>query len=91
MNSIEYIIDHEGKPWAIDFNNPVPDARREVLGEIFYEDYLSAMAELVYDVTDRLIPDFLPDINSYVKIAQSDISEEEKFQKALSLASHYYQ
>ena len=34
MNPIEFIIDRQGEPWAIDFNNPVPDSRREVLGEV---------------------------------------------------------
>ena len=90
MNSVEFIIDREGEPWAIDFNNPVPDSRRELLGNILYNDYLKAIIELVRDVVNRPEPDFLPYINPYNRIARMNIPKKERFQKALTLAESYY-
>lgn len=92
MNSIEYMIDSDGVPWAIDFDNPVPDGRRNALGEIFYRDYQEALAELTRHVcaTGRRMA-FLPsEVNSYIEISRKNIGREEKFSQALELASKYY-
>lgn len=91
MNSVEFIIDPDGVPWAIDFNNPVPDSRREMLGDIYYNDYLEAMVELVVDKS-RLNKkgSFLPGINEFSEIAGLDIPVEEKYGKALAAANEYY-
>lgn len=91
MNTIEFIIDHNGTPWAIDFNNPVPDARPKALGKIFYEDFLKALYEHIKYIARYKPPyPFLPDLNTYAEIARLEISKEEKFQKALQNAEKYY-
>ncbi len=91
VNSVEFIIDADGIPWAIDFTNPVPDSRREVLGEIYYEHYLSAMGDLVRDTARKPHPQFLPDLNHFAEIARSSYSKEEKIRHALALTADYYQ
>ncbi|MEK7485360.1 MAG: hypothetical protein AABZ60_13630 [Planctomycetota bacterium] len=92
MNSIEFILDSQGTPWAIDFNNPIPDGRREALGELYYEQYQNAMIEMVKEIAFLNAPSyFLPDLNPYSKIAQLQCSPEEKFAKALDEANKYYE
>jgi hypothetical protein len=91
MNSVEFFIDHEGIPWAIDFNNPIPDGRLEALGPHWYEKYLQAMVQMVIRFAmDPADPDFIPDVNPYSRIARLSIPKEERFQKALEIASPYY-
>lgn len=91
MNSVEFILDQKGVPWAVDFNNPIPDGRKEALGKHFYEQYQSAMEQLVKDIAYYRTPSyFLPDLNPYSKIAQSSLSLPEKFKKALEEANKYY-
>ena len=91
MNTIEFILDYEGNPWAIDFNNPVPDARKDILGKIFYEDYMSSMIKMVCDVArTRKKSLFIPPINKFCKIAQKKISRNKKFELALKVANQYY-
>jgi hypothetical protein len=91
MNSVEFIIDQEGEPWAIDFNNPVPDGRHTALGEVWYQRYLAAMVQLVIDsVKSGEKSPFVPKINGFAKIARKDIPIEKKFEKALKLANEYY-
>ncbi|PKK89940.1 MAG: hypothetical protein CVV64_11440 [Candidatus Wallbacteria bacterium HGW-Wallbacteria-1] len=92
MNSIEFMIDSSGTPWAIDFDNPVPDGRRSALGDIYYKDYQSALVQLVADVvrTGRKM-EFMPsEVNKFNEIARSEAPVEEKFRKALELAELYY-
>lgn len=92
MNTVEFIIDENGVPWAIDFNNPVPDGRPKVLGEIFYRDYLNSLCDhIVYIAKTRPHYPFLPDLNSYADIARLPIEREEKYEKALELAKKYYE
>ncbi len=92
MNSIEFILDKNGIPWAIDFNNPIPDAREKVLGEIYYKDYIEAIISRIKEIA--LSPDsrytFLPELNPYAEIARMDIPREEKFTLALAKANEYY-
>ena len=91
MNSVEFIIDEQGVPWAIDFNNPVPDGRRKALGEVFYMDFLDALYKhILYIVKFKPPYSFLPDLNLFSEIARSPLAREEKFQKALTLATEYY-
>lgn len=91
MNSVEFILDHDGVPWAIDFNNPVPDGRIDSLGHIFYMDYMSAMIKRICEVACDYPPYyFLPNINRFSRIAQLDIPKEEKFLLALKIANKYY-
>ena len=91
MNSVEFIIDKDGEPWAIDFNNPIPDGRASVLGPIFYNDYQTAFVERAIEVA-KYKPKylFLPKLNEYSEIAQMKISKEEKFNLALEEANKYY-
>jgi hypothetical protein len=94
MNSVELFVDEEGVLQAIDFNNPVPDGRRQALGTVFYEDYQKALVELVVDVIrEGRTMDFLPpDLNRFAAIARrSDLDTEQKFQEALKLANRYYE
>jgi len=91
MNSVEFIIDEQGEPWAIDFNNPIPDARREILSEIFYNDYLAAMIQRISEIATQDIQyPFLPEINAFAEIARMPVSREEKFQLARQVAQKYY-
>ena len=91
MNSVEFFIDHEGVPWAIDFNNPIPDGRLGALGSLWYERYLQAMVNMVVDMAiESKEMDFIPDVNRYSKISRQDIPREERFQKALKIARPYY-
>jgi hypothetical protein len=92
MNSVEFIIDENDQPWAIDFNNPVPDSRKEKLGALYYGDYISSMVELVKDkVREGSAAPFVPKLNQFAEIARLNISPEEKFNKALEAAESYYQ
>jgi hypothetical protein len=91
MNSVEFILDHQGVPWAIDFNNPIPDGRREALGDDFYQDYQEALVDFVKQVAYEQKPSyFLPDLNPYSRIAQMSCSLEEKYKLALQEANLYY-
>jgi hypothetical protein len=91
MNSVEFIIDKEGIPWAIDFNNPIPDGRESVLGPVFYNDYQNGLVQRAIEVAKnkpRYL--FLPDLNKFSEIAQMAVSKEEKFKLALTEANKYY-
>ena len=91
MNSVEFIVDHQGIPWAIDFNNPIPDARKQILGDVFYRDYLDALIQRVCEIAyERPTTCFLPEINGFSLIAQMNIPKEEKLRRALRLANRYY-
>jgi len=91
MNTIEFIIDEEGIPWAIDFNNPVPDARPRTLGEIFYRDYLESLYNhILYIAKNKISFSFLPELNVYSEISRMPLTKEEKFKKALEVAGKYY-
>lgn len=92
MNSVEFILDQQGEPWAIDFNNPIPDARFSILREIYYRDYLNAMTDRVLELAiQRPTYPFLPiEINEFKSIAEETIPRHEKFQKALVVANRYY-
>jgi len=92
MNSVEFFIDEAGEPWAIDFNNPVPDARREKLGDVFFNDYAAAFVRLAREtaIEGQLAP-YLPLLNEYADIARKAIPREERFKEALALANRYYQ
>ena len=91
MNSIEFIIDKNGEPWAIDFNNPIPDGRANVLGPVFFNDYQNAFIERAIEIA-KYRPKylFLPKLNEFSEIAQMKISKEEKFDLALAEANKYY-
>lgn len=91
MNSVEFMIDKEGELWAIDFNNPIPDGRASVLGSVFYNDYQNAFVERAIEIAKNK-PEylFLPKLNEFSKIAQMDISKEEKYLLALEEANKYY-
>jgi hypothetical protein len=94
MNSVEMFVDENGILQAIDFNNPVPDGRRQALGDVFYNDYQQAMCTLVTEViAEQRTMDFLPsDINHFATIARRrDLDREGKFQEALKLANVYYE
>ncbi len=92
MNSVEFVIDDKGKAWAIDFNNPVPDGRPGELGEMFFEDYVGALsrraAELALSPVRSL---FLPDLNAFSAIAQLDIDEDTRRDRALEQANRFYE
>ncbi|NUM36047.1 MAG: hypothetical protein HUU50_16010 [Candidatus Brocadiae bacterium] len=93
MNSIEFILDDKGEPWAIDFNNPIPDARDKVLGKIYYKDYLDAIIDRIKEVAcydESYSYPFLPPLNQYAEIARMDIPRERKFSLALEKANQYY-
>ena len=92
MNSVEFFIDDQGVPWAIDFNNPVPDGRLEKLGEIFFNDYIDGFVQLCKDSAASGEPSpFLPRLNEYAAIAREPIPRSERFAKALALANEYYE
>lgn len=92
MNSCEFFLDDEGTPWAIDFNNPVPDGRREKLGEVFFKDYIEAFVRLVRETAiEGTKAPYLPELNPYAEIARKPLSREERFAEALALANRYYQ
>jgi len=91
MNSVEFMIDNNGTPWAIDFNNPVPDGRLRALGSVFFNDYQNAFIERVKEVVfNKPKYLFLPNLNNYSEIAQMDISKKEKFELAVKEANKYY-
>lgn len=92
MNSVEFILDRNGEPWAIDFNNPIPDARHSVLQDIYYRDYQEAMIARILELAMyRPVYPFLPtEINEFYSIAREDIPRHEKFLKALAVANRYY-
>jgi len=91
MNSVEFMIDNNGTPWAIDFNNPVPDGRLKALGSIFYNDYQNAFIERIKEVViNKPKYLFLPNLNQYSEIAQMNISKKEKFELAVKEANKYY-
>ena len=91
MNSVEFFIGEDGEPYAIDFNNPVPDGRRDKLGEVFFQDYANAFVKLAKEgaIRPRKSP-YLPLLNEYAEIGRRDISKEERFKEALALANNYY-
>lgn len=92
MNSVEFIIDHCGKAWAIDFNNPVPDGRRDKLGEDYFTDFVNSLVQTVVDKAYWDEPAaFLPPLNDYAAIARQPISLEERFHRALDCANVYYE
>lgn len=91
MNSVEFMLDENGEPWAIDFNNPVPDGRAKVLGDKFYNAYQNAFVNRAIQIAkDKPEYLFLPNLNPFSKIAQMDISKEEKFKLALEEANKFY-
>ncbi len=91
MNSVEFMIDKQGKLWAIDFNNPIPDGRLSSLGSVFYNDYQQAFVERAIDLAiNKPESLFLPKLNEFSKIAQMDIPKEEKYKLALDEANKYY-
>ncbi len=91
MNSVEFYLDQDHKPWAIDFNNPIPDGRLEALGPYWYERYLCAMMQMLLEASQEPEkPAFIPNVNPYSEIIRMDLSREERFQKALTLANEYY-
>lgn len=91
MNSVEFFIDSQGIPWAIDFNNPIPDGRLEALGQMWYERYQNQMIQMVIDAAEEpKAPDFIPDVNVYAEISRENLPREERFKKASLLASKYY-
>ena len=91
MNSVEFFIDREGIPWAIDFNNPIPDGRLGALGSLWYERYLQAMVNMVLQMAlEPSQHDFIPDVNRYAEIARLEIPARDRFKKALKIAKPYY-
>lgn len=90
MNSVEFIIKDE-IPWAIDFNNPVPDGRKEALGEVYFNDYQNAMVNMVLDIakTGKKC-DFIPPMNRIAEIARLEKSPQEKKDIILRLANTLY-
>jgi len=91
MNSVEFYLDDDGVPWAIDFNNPVPDGREEKLGEVFFNDYINAFVRLCKEVAiEGNDAPYVPELNQYAEIARKPISREERFKEALALANEYY-
>ncbi|MBI4872407.1 MAG: hypothetical protein HY814_12675 [Candidatus Riflebacteria bacterium] len=92
MNSIEFMLDEQGEPWAIDFNNPVPDGRRDKLGEVYFNDYVNGLLDLVLEVARENPPyPFLPsELNTYAEIARMDCPTKEKYRLALEEANKYY-
>ncbi len=91
MNSVEFILDHQGEPWAIDFNNPIPDARKEILGGIFYNDYLKMMIQRVIEIMIyRPNICYLPELNNYAQISRQNIGITNKLQEAIKYSNQYY-
>ncbi len=92
MNSVEFVLDTQGHPWAIDFNNPVPDGRPEELGEVFFEDYLGALTRRAAELArGGGVSLFLPDLNAFSAIARLDIDESTRRAKALAQANLFYE
>ena len=92
MNSVEFFIDRSGKPWAIDFNNPIPDGRLEALGPMWYERYQNQMIQLILEsAKNPHQPDFIPNVNLYADISRENVSKEQRFKKALEAAKKYYE
>lgn len=90
MNSVEFILKDE-VPWAIDFNNPVPDGRREALGEVYFDDYQKAMVRLVLDIAKTgKKAQFLPPVNKIAELARLDIPACDKREMVLKLANEMY-
>ncbi len=91
MNSVEFMLDREGKPWAIDFNNPVPDGRMSQLGERFHGFYVDALAGRAREIAiQKPPPRFLPELNVFSEIATRGRTTAERRALALAQASHYY-
>ncbi|MBN2383722.1 hypothetical protein JXQ70_12680 [bacterium] len=91
INTVEFIIDHEGIPWAIDFNNPVPDGRRDKLGDAYFSDYVDGLVSLSLDKAFQDEPSpFLPPLNEYAEIARRPIPHEHRYLLALEQAQTYY-
>lgn len=91
MNSVEFVIDESEKAWAIDFNNPVPDGRREKLGDEYFAEYVKALVTVAVDKAwYDVVASFLPDLNEYAQISRQEISPVEKYARALSSANNYY-
>ncbi len=90
MNSVEFIL-KDGIPWAIDFNNPVPDGRKEALGDVYFNDYQEAMVRLVLDIakTGRR-SEFIPPVNQIAELARLDMPAAEKSEKILELADRMF-
>jgi len=92
MNSVEFFLDSNDIPWAIDFNNPIPDGRLEALGQQWHDIYLQDMLQLVIEKAQNPeAADFLPNLNEYAKIARMPLSPQEKFAHALALSKGYYE
>ena len=92
MNSVEFFIDENDEPWAIDFNNPIPDGRLEALGPYWYEKYQNIIIQMILDYAkESPKSEFIPNVNDYANIARMKISREKKFEKALKLANQYYE
>lgn len=91
MNSVEFVIDQDGIPWAIDFNNPVPDGRRDKLGDDYYNDYVGALVSLALDKAywPEKVP-FLPPLNDFADISRLQISKVARFEQSLKRANQYY-
>lgn len=92
MNSVEFMIDKEGIPWAIDFNNPVPDGRIKALGSVYFNDYIEGLKKLVTEIAfDPPEYPFLPaEVNRMAEIARKTIPPEKRFELALAEANKYY-
>lgn len=92
MNSVEFIIDSEGEPWAIDFNNPVPDGRPKALGPVYFNDYVEGLKARVLEIAHDPPPyPFLPaEVNRLSEIARLSKPPAEKFALALAEADKYY-
>jgi hypothetical protein len=92
MNSVEFVIDSSQRAWAIDFNNPVPDGRREKLGKHYFNQYVQALVTVAIDkVYYTEEGPFLPPLNEYAEIARQPLPVPERYQRALSLANLYYE
>ncbi len=90
MNSVEFII-KDGIPWAIDFNNPVPDGRKEALGEIYFNDYQEALVNLVIETAKSgKMSEFIPPMNKIAELARLDIPPSERCRRILKLAEDMY-
>jgi len=94
MNAVELMLDESGNLQVIDFNHPVPEGAKAILGETLYLEYQQALIDLILDIVQgEKILDFVPSqINDFVAIArQPDVTKAEKFAQALALAKPYYQ
>lgn len=91
MNSVEFFLDRNNKPWAIDFNNPIPDGREEALGDHWYEEYVQMMLEMIIDKALNPTPGrWLPDLEPFAQIGRSEDPLPVRFKKALKIANLYY-